>query len=83
VDVLSVRTGLATDRVLGRAHAAGKEAHAWTVDDPKVMGELIDQGVDGLITNDPVAALAVRRERQKLPAWERVVLGFRRQLGGR
>jgi glycerophosphoryl diester phosphodiesterase len=83
VDVLSVRTGLITDRLLGRAHAAGKEVHAWTIDDPKVMGALIDQGVDGLITNDPVAALAVRRERQALPAWERVVLGSRRRLGGR
>src|SRR5512135_141392 len=83
VDVLSVRTGLVTGRLLDHVHAAGKEVHAWTVDDPKVMGELIDQGVDGLITNDPVAALAVRRERQELPAWERVVLGFRRRLGGR
>jgi glycerophosphoryl diester phosphodiesterase len=82
VDVLSVRTGLITDRLLGRAHAAGKEVHAWTIDDPKAMGELIDRGVDGLITNDPVAALVVRRERQALPAWERVVLGFRRRLGG-
>ena len=83
VDILSVRTGLITDRLLGRAHAAGKEVHAWTIDDPKTMGELIDQGVDGLITNDPVAALAVRRERQELPAWERVTLGFRRRLAGR
>jgi hypothetical protein len=47
------------------------------------MGELIDQGVDGRITNDPVAALSVRRERQELPAWERVILGFRRRLVGR
>jgi glycerophosphoryl diester phosphodiesterase len=83
VDVLSVRTGLITDRLLGRAHATGKEVHAWTIDDPKTMGELIDQGVDGLITNDPVAALSVRHERQDLPAWERVILGFRRRLAGR
>ena len=41
------------------------------------------QAVDGLITNDPVAALAVRRERQGLAAWERVILGFRRRLEGR
>jgi glycerophosphoryl diester phosphodiesterase len=83
VDVLSVRTGLITDRLLGRVHAAGKEVHAWTIDDPEAMGELIDRGVDGLITNDPVAALSVRRERQGLPAWERVILGFRRRLAGR
>jgi glycerophosphoryl diester phosphodiesterase len=83
VDVLSVRIGLINDRLLGRVHATGKEVHAWTVDDPKAMGTLIDGGVDGLVTNDPVTALAVRRGRQGLPAWERVVLGLRRRLGGR
>jgi glycerophosphoryl diester phosphodiesterase len=83
VDVLSVRTGLITEGLIGHAHAAGKEVHAWTVDDPKTMGALIDQGVDGLITNDPVAALSVRHERQELPAWGRVILGFRRRLARR
>jgi hypothetical protein len=47
------------------------------------MGELIDRGVDGLITNDPAGAIAVRRQRQRLPAWERVILGFRQRLAGR
>jgi hypothetical protein len=47
------------------------------------FGSSIVQGVDGLITNDPVAALSVRRGRLELPAWERVVLGFRRRLAGR
>jgi glycerophosphoryl diester phosphodiesterase len=83
VGVLSVRTGLITNHLLGRVHAAGREVHAWTIDDPAAMGELIDRGVDGLITNDPVAALSVRRERQGLPAWERVILGLRRRLEGR
>jgi glycerophosphoryl diester phosphodiesterase len=83
VDILSVRTGLITGKLLGRAHASGKEIHAWTVDDPKVMADLIDQGVDSLITNDPATAIAVRRERAEMPVWGRVLLGFRSRLAGR
>lgn len=83
VEVLSVRTGLITSSLLGRARAAGKQIVAWTVDDSDLMGELIDQGVDGIITNDPATAIAVRAERRALPTWQRVVLGFRSRLAGR
>ena len=40
-----------TARLLRNAHAAGKVVHVWTIDDPEVMDDLIDQGVDGIFTD--------------------------------
>ena len=53
---------LLTKDVVDRCHAAGIEVNTWTCDDPERMRELIDWGIDGICTNVPDVALAVRAE---------------------
>lgn len=35
------------------AHKFNKKVHAWTIDDPNQMNELIDMGIDGIMTDSP------------------------------
>jgi len=47
-------SGLTLDaELIDRAHRVGLVVHAWTVNDPGEMADLLDWGVDGLITDDP------------------------------
>lgn len=42
---------LVTRKLIDRVHAIGKLIHVWTIDDAEEMAELIDLGVDGLISD--------------------------------
>jgi len=46
---------------MAAAHAAGLVVNVWTCDEPERMRALIGWGVDGICTNVPDVALAVRR----------------------
>jgi glycerophosphoryl diester phosphodiesterase len=48
-----------TARMIRRLHDAGVEVHVWTVNDPVRMIELLDLGVDGIVTDRVDLALAV------------------------
>ncbi|MEO6570357.1 MAG: glycerophosphodiester phosphodiesterase [Ilumatobacteraceae bacterium] len=50
-----------TEASIRAAHALGLAVNIWTCDDPDRMRDLIAWGVDGICTNRPDVALAVRR----------------------
>lgn len=48
-----------TDGYIRRQHESGRKVNTWTVNDPADLSRLVIDGVDGLITDDPVAARRV------------------------
>lgn len=76
VDFLAVNRQVVTASLIRRARAQGLEVHAWTVNDPAAMASLIVLGVDGLITDDPARAVAVRDAIAELTPLERALIRF-------
>jgi glycerophosphoryl diester phosphodiesterase len=50
-------------RLVSAARRRGIEVHVWTIDEPDQMHELIDLGVDGLMTDKPAVLREVLRSR--------------------
>lgn len=61
-----------TPHFVEAAHARGVEVHVWTIDDVATMRDLIDLGVDGIITDRPDRALSLLGrpvDTALVPAW--------------
>ncbi|HEX7167854.1 MAG TPA: glycerophosphodiester phosphodiesterase [Acidimicrobiales bacterium] len=56
-------TVVVDERFVEAAHAHGVAVHVWTIDDEDEMEELLDLGVDGIMTDRPAALDAVLRRR--------------------
>ncbi len=52
-----------TEALVATAHEHGLVVHAWTVDDPALMHDLLDIGVDGIMTDRPAELRAVLESR--------------------
>ncbi|MCA0180497.1 MAG: glycerophosphodiester phosphodiesterase [Actinobacteria bacterium] len=61
------RIELVTPALVRRVHALGKHLHVWTIDDPREMTELLDLGVDGIVTDDLETLNAVFAARDLRP----------------
>lgn len=59
---------LLSERSVAAAHALGVQVHAWTINNPEQMRQLLAMGVDALITDHPVAAQAAVRSYQAVGA---------------
>ncbi|MBA3489872.1 MAG: glycerophosphodiester phosphodiesterase [Longispora sp.] len=57
------RLTVLTPRFIESAHAAGIQVHVWTIDDPTVVRELLDMGVNGIMTDRAEVVRGVYQER--------------------
>ena len=58
---------IASRGLIRRAHANGLQVHVWTIDEQREMNELLDRGVDGLVTDRTDILIEVLRSRGQ---WE-------------
>ncbi len=56
---------LRVPQVIGGCKGRGLRINAWTVDHPEHIGWLLKEEIDGIITNKPDIAVALRKETQK------------------
>ncbi|GAA4625369.1 glycerophosphodiester phosphodiesterase [Cellulomonas oligotrophica] len=63
VPVAQGRVRVVDAGTVAAAHAAGRQVHVWTVNDPGQMHRLLDLGVDGIVTDRADLLRDVLRER--------------------
>lgn len=76
VQMLAVNQRAISHQLVEEAHNNDLEVYAWTVNNASRMANMIERGVDGIITDDPELGIQVREEMQQLTATERLLLQF-------
>ena len=78
---IGAKDGMVTADFVKEVQAQGMQVYCWTIDDRLRMVELIEIGVDGIITNDPKAAASVFEQFTTLTPSMRVLLRYRKFWG--
>ncbi|MBB3188996.1 glycerophosphodiester phosphodiesterase family protein [Halomonas cerina] len=65
-DALALRHNRIDEDEIRRARHYGYALYAWTINDPTRMSQLIDLGIDGIITDRPARLAALLAERRRL-----------------
>ncbi|QOR38706.1 glycerophosphodiester phosphodiesterase [Billgrantia diversa] len=79
-DALGLRHNRITDNEIRLARKLGYEVHAWTVNDRARMSQLIDLGVDAIITDYPDRLAELIHDRRELSDGEVLLVKLRNWL---
>ena len=60
---IAPRADLVTATLVAKAHHAGLQIVAWTVNDPEQMHRLVEMGVDGIMSDYPDRLVEVLKKR--------------------
>ena len=80
-DFLAVNARFVSRQFVRKAHQAGKEVFAWTVNAPVAVSRMIGRGVDGVITDRPDIARQVLADRASYSPVERLLVEVAEYLG--
>ena len=78
VDFIGIQDKHITAKRVRAIQEQGVPVYGWTVDDGKRILELLEMGIDGIITNDPVRAAKISKRYQSLNPAQRTLLSYRR-----
>jgi len=80
-DFFAVNANFANRAFIKRVHGRKRQVMVWTVNDPVSMSAMMSKGVDGIITDKPGLASAVRTERNELETHERIMIQLASLIG--
>jgi glycerophosphoryl diester phosphodiesterase len=80
VDLLAVSTQFLSSGLIRRAHRRGMEIHVWTVNTRERAWDVIEMGVDNIMTDYPPRLRELLDERAEMTNAEKVLLAFRSWL---
>lgn len=78
VDFMATKNWMTTPALVKEIQGLGLPVYCWTVDDPDRVLELIELGIDGVITNDPPTVAEVIEHYRALTPVQRSLLRIRR-----
>ena len=79
-DFIAIHVGQVDRAIVRSLHRQGKEIHVWTVNNVEKMSDMIDLGVDNIMTDEPKKLLDVLDGRRQLSDTERLLLAFRKLI---
>lgn len=77
VDFIAINKSEVDRSLVRRVHNRGMQLHVWTVNDEEKMSDMVDLGVDNILTDEPRKLIDVLEQRRALTDSERLLLAFR------